>query len=166
MTEYPWYGWTEGTDLQQGDLIRDCPLAQLSESVETLRTKYDVVILSQSCDLANDKLKLAQVCPYWTLDELSAKTEFFRGKRGREELRRGNLPGYHLLNQYELPESKSDFLVVVFRLQFAVKFETMSSLANAQSPRLRLLPPYREHLAQTLARFYMRVGLPIDIPAF
>ena len=25
-------------------------------------------------------------------------------------------------------------------------------------------PPYREHLAQAFARFFMRVGLPIDIP--
>ena len=30
--------------------------------------------------------------------------------------------------------------------------------------RLRLCPPYREHLAQSFARFFMRVGLPIDIP--
>jgi hypothetical protein len=32
--------------------------------------------------------------------------------------------------------------------------------------RLRLLPPYREHLSQSFARFFMRVGLPIDIPPF
>jgi hypothetical protein len=30
--------------------------------------------------------------------------------------------------------------------------------------RLRLCPPYREHLAQAFARFFMRVGLPSDIP--
>jgi hypothetical protein len=32
--------------------------------------------------------------------------------------------------------------------------------------RLRLLPPYREHLSQAFARFFMRVGLPVDIPPF
>ena len=32
--------------------------------------------------------------------------------------------------------------------------------------RLRLLPPYREHLSQSFARFFMRVGLPIDTPSF
>ena len=26
--------------------------------------------------------------------------------------------------------------------------------------------PYREHLAQAFARYFMRVGLPVDIPAF
>lgn len=35
-----------------------------------------------------------------------------------------------------------------------------------QPKRLRLLPPYREHLAQAFARSFMRVGLPIDIPVF
>ena len=32
--------------------------------------------------------------------------------------------------------------------------------------RLRLNPPYREHLSQAFARFCMRVGLPVDIPPF
>jgi len=36
----------------------------------------------------------------------------------------------------------------------------------ADGRRLRLLPPYREHLSQAFARFFMRVGLPVDIPAF
>jgi hypothetical protein len=30
-------------------------------------------------------------------------------------------------------------------------------------PRVRLLPPYREHLSQAFARFFMRVGLPQPI---
>jgi len=30
-------------------------------------------------------------------------------------------------------------------------------------PRLRLLPPYREHLSQAFARYFMRVGLPSNI---
>jgi hypothetical protein len=33
-------------------------------------------------------------------------------------------------------------------------------LQEQQLPRLRLLPPYREHLSQAFARFFMRVGLP------
>jgi len=32
--------------------------------------------------------------------------------------------------------------------------------------RLRLLPPYREHLSQAFARYFMRVGLPQDIRPF
>jgi len=30
----------------------------------------------------------------------------------------------------------------------------------------RRLPPYREHLSQAFARYFMRVGLPQDITPF
>jgi hypothetical protein len=33
-------------------------------------------------------------------------------------------------------------------------------LRERQRPRLRLRSPYREHLSQASARFFMRVGLP------
>ncbi len=36
-------------------------------------------------------------------------------------------------------------------------------LLERGEPRLRLRPPYREHLSQAFARFFMRVGLPTDI---
>ena len=37
---------------------------------------------------------------------------------------------------------------------------------RADRPHLRLITPYREHLSQAFARFFMRVGLPSDIPPF
>ena len=166
MIEYPWFGLADGADLEQGDLIASCPFDRVEAAGEADRKTFDVIVLSQSCDLANGKLELVQVCPYWSLEVFAQKSEVFRGKRGREELRRGNLPGYHLLNRCELPAMPTDFLVANFRMQFAIEFATMKTLASSQRPRLRLWPPYREHLAQALARFYMRVGLPIDIPSF
>jgi len=38
-----------------------------------------------------------------------------------------------------------------------------SLLKQRGHSRFRLLPPYREHLSQAFARFFMRVGLPIPI---
>lgn len=38
-----------------------------------------------------------------------------------------------------------------------------SLLIMRNQPRLRLLPPYREHLSQSFARFFMRVGLPVGV---
>lgn len=38
-----------------------------------------------------------------------------------------------------------------------------SFLQNKQQSRLRLRPPYREHLSQAFARFFMRVGLPTGV---
>jgi hypothetical protein len=166
MNDYPWYGLPDGDDLQQGDLLYSCPFDRVDAPGEAGRQNYNVVVMSHSCDLVNDKLVLIQVCPFWELETLAKRAEFFGGKRGREEIRRGNVPGYHLLNSSSLAVLPTGFLVVDFRSQFAVNSLTLNSLAAAQKPRLRLLPPYREHLAQALARFYMRVGLPIDIPPF
>jgi hypothetical protein len=32
--------------------------------------------------------------------------------------------------------------------------------------RLRLLPPYCKHFSQSFTRYFMRVELPVDLPAF
>lgn len=166
MSDYPWYGLADSDELQQGDILFDCPFDRVDSSGEVDRKKYNVVIMSHSCDLAHGKLDMIQVCPFWDFERLANDVEFFRAKRGRDELRRGGLPGYHLLNRCLLPEKQTGLLVIDFRMQFALEFNQLKTLATSQKPRLRLLPPYREHLAQALARFYMRVGLPVDIPAF
>lgn len=163
---YPWYGLTLGDGLEQGDVLRECPIFRPTAADEVQRQRADVIILSQSCDLANDKLEIVQVCPVFSLDELAATVERFRNKRGREDLRRGNFPGFHLLSRCELPGHESDFWVCDFRSLFGVHVAVAKALAADQSPRVRLLPPYREHLAQAFARFFMRVGLPVDVPPF
>jgi hypothetical protein len=163
--DYAWYRAVTGEQLEQGDLLRKCPhyrpvAGNLDEDL------YDVILLSHSCDLANDKLVTLQACPVWSLDALGEQIEYLKSRRGKEDLRRGNLPGYHLLNRCELKSLEHDFLVVDFRALFGVPLATVKQLVSQQSPRLRLLPPYREHLAQAFARFFMRVGLPIDVPPF
>jgi len=70
------------------------------------------------------------------------------------------------LNRCGLPGHERDFLLVDFTRVFTVDASLVRELASHQDPRLRLNPPYREHLAQAFARFFMRVGLPVDIPPF
>jgi hypothetical protein len=163
---YPWYGAVHDPRLEQGDLLRDCPSFRLEADGTFTRERRNCVALSHSCDLANDKIQIVQLGPYWPLEEVSRQVDYFRGRRGREDLRRGNVPGYHLLNRCELPGLEHDFLVVDFRSLFGLHLQTAAELAAAQLPRVRLLPPYRKHLAQAFARFFMRVGLPIDVPPF
>ena len=130
------------------------------------RFSIDAIVVSQSCDLTNKKLEIVQVCPIFTLEELSDRVDQFSSRRGREDLRRGYFPGYHLLNRCTMAGHESDFWVCDFRSLFGLHLMVAKSLAMTQSPRLRLLPPYREHLAQAFARFFMRVGLPTDVPPF
>jgi hypothetical protein len=171
MKDYPWYEVvSEEDELMQGDFIMDCPVvippSEISDDIKVRIINYDVVIMSQSCDLVQRKLDLVLVCPVWPLNEFEKKSDFFKSKEGKEALRRGNVPGYHLLNKCEIDGFQTDYLVVDFRNVYSVPFDFIVELAKRRGKRLRLLPPYREHLSQAFARFFMRVGLPVDIPPF
>jgi len=172
MEEYPWYAIVDGKQpLLQGDFINSCPvvippLAMDSPVVPAEVIEYDVAILSQSCDLEQGKIDLVLVCPVWPLSEFESRSEFFKSRKGKEALRQGNFPGYHLLNKCGINGFETDYLVVDFRSVYSVAFNLLLELGRKNDKRLRLLPPYREHLSQAFARFFMRVGLPVDIPPF
>lgn len=83
-----------------------------------------------------------------------------------EEARRGQLPAFHALNECKLPNAGREFRVVDFRRIYALPLDFTREFAMKTPDRIRLLPPYREHLSQAFARFFMRVGLPTDIPPF
>ena len=173
MKDYPWYEIVEGEELLQGDIIESCPIIILSStigdssgSIDVDVIEYDVIIMSQSCDLINKKLELVLVCPIWPLSEFESRNPSYKSPKMKESLRRGYLPGYHLLNKCEIDGFNKEFLVVDFRSVYSVPFDFLMELAKKRDKRLRLLPPYREHLSQAFARFFMRVGLPVDIPPF
>ena len=163
---YPWYSAVSGSDLEQGDIVLSCARVDVQEDGSILRRESDVVILSHSCDLAHDKLDSVQVCPIVDLETLALHMPFFQSRKGREEMRRGHIPGYHLLNRCEFTGHEMDFGVCDFRSVFGVHKATLVSQVESMPSRLRMMPPYREHMAQAFARFFMRVGLPIDIPSF
>jgi hypothetical protein len=175
--DYPWYALVEGPTLLQGDFLDQCPILippddfQLPKSGEPTEIKvglrtYDIIVMSQSCDLEQGKIDLVLVCPHWSLEQLAAENDFFKSSSGKEQLRRGNIPGYHLLAPCELNEAKRGIRVVDFRSIYSLPYKFVKNFATKQGRRLRLLPPYREHLSQAFARFFMRVGLPVDIPPF
>lgn len=171
MKKYPWYEIVEGAEILQGDFITSCPIIippidmgdreVIAEVIE-----YDVVVMSQSCDLIQKKLELVLVCPIWQLKEFVEKNPNYKNPKMKESLRRGYLPGYHLLNKCEIDGFEKDFLIVDFRSVYSVPFNFLTEFAQRVGKRMRLLPPYREHLSQAFARFFMRVGLPLDIPSF
>ena len=172
MSVYPWYCILTGDDpLQQGDFIPSCPIIiptvdLNSKEIETTVREYNVVVMSQSCDLIQGKVELVLVCPLWTLKEIEEENEFYKSTRWKNMLRRGYIPGYHLLNKCDLEEFERDFVVVDFKNVYSVPFEYLTELYQSNGKRLSLMSPYKEHLSQAFARFFMRVGLPIDIPEF
>lgn len=185
---YPWYGVVHDASLMQGDfffrlpayvpqyagelaqvLDRDAPTDLEAEpiDVDVLLGRYDVVVLSQSCDLLNRKnLPLSVlVCPIFDLEGAKQHIKSLADKKVLDEARQGKMPGIHMLAACDVPEFSLGIQLALFHQVFTIPFAYIKSAAEIQSPRLRLLPPYREHLAQAFARFVMRVGLPQDIPS-
>jgi len=167
---YPWYSVVESDVLEQGDLIESCPVYLPVEDLDdpTLAMfdweERDLIVLSQSCDLVPGREKLTEVLlgTVWDRSEL---TGYLATSKGMEDARRGNLPGFHVLAACEANGFSREVRVVDFRRVFSLPVRFVRKKA-ADGRRLRLLPPYREHLSQAFARFFMRVGLPVDIPAF
>jgi hypothetical protein len=169
---YDWYEIVDtDANLSQGDFINECPIIvptpnKLGEVQDAEVKNYNVIVISQSCDLEFKKVDLVLVCPYWELSQFEKMNNFYKSTEGKESLRRGYLPGYHLLNEIAIEGYEMGYLVVDFRNVYGVPFDFLRDLAKRKGKRIRLLPPYREHLSQSFARFFMRVGLPVDIPKF
>ena len=173
---YPWYTLIQDESLEQGDIFNSCPVIEplqpvgadgnIEAEIDADVNLYDVLVLSQSCDLAEGKIQTVLVCPHWPVTKLDEWEDHFKSSKGKEDVRRGNIPGLHLIASCDIEGFSSPVHVVSFRQVFSLPFGYVKKLADFNIPRLRLLPPYREQLAQAFARFIMRVGLPVDIPAF
>ncbi len=171
MEAYPWYRVVSAdASCLQGDILRSCPVVVPAtasqfdaEGISAEVLEYDVVILSQSCDLVQRKVDIVLVSPVWELGVMGERSQYLRSRDGREALRRGALPGYHLLNACDIQGFEFPHLVVDFHNVYGVPVDFLFAHARDSGERVRLLPPYREHLAQAFARFFMRVGLPVDI---
>jgi hypothetical protein len=170
---YPWYQVVQGTDLAQGDLLDRCPvfmppadLTEPSDDAAFAWQERDVIVMTQTCDLVPGREKVTEVllCTAWSRSDV--KSGHLATPRGLEDARRGNLPGYHLLAECNLPGMVQGLRIVDFRRVYSLPLPFIRQHATRAGDRLRLLPPYREHLSQAFARYFMRVGLPQDIPPF
>ena len=64
------------------------------------------------------------------------------------------------------PVDNRQALVADFRQIFSLPVGYLTHRADQLGPRQRLLSPYLEHFSQAFARYFMRVGLPSDIPRY
>lgn len=166
-----WFSLINKDDgIKQGEFIYDCPIITPPKSLKQKTykldvTTYDVIILSQICDIEHGKISYILVCPYYPLSSLE-KNPKFESSVGKEILRRGNIVGLHLRNKCEIEGYNTDFLVVDFRKVYSIYKNYLIKFINKQDKSICLDSPYREHLSQAFARFFMRVGLPNDIPPF
>ncbi len=172
---FSWYRIVRGSELQQGDILEECPVFIPPDDFSLDGPApvvfdwevRDVGVMTQSCDLVTGREKASEVllCPFWGSSQFRAPHHLATA-RGLEDARRGNLPVFHLLAAGTEPAFQREVRVVDFRHIHTLPLAHLRFQAEKRGDRLRLLPPYREHLSQAFARFFMRVGLPVDIPPF
>ncbi len=193
-----WYEIASGAELRQGSLLRDFPTAMPPKDVTFDKgqpkivggkvKRNDIVVLSQSCDLAQNKSGLVFVAPLVEIEspelvivapvvELE-KADKLAGLRVlqdeellgrfREQIRRGYQPPLHMLAACDIEGYVREIQVVDFRQATTVNFGHLKKVALEANSHVRLLSPFREQLSQAFARFFMRVALEGDteIPAF
>ena len=180
MSEEDWYEPVVGPSLLQGDLIMRCPIFTIEgglkwpivtqPQVHVDAKTLDVIVVTQSCELDNrktDTVLLARIISWQLLvrRENERGNESVKGSKFRKLLIDGFVPGLSLLNK-RVADPGLPWSVVDFRQIFGLPRTFLEQFAGSQSSRLRLRSPYREHLAQAFARFFMRVGLPDDASAF
>jgi hypothetical protein len=166
MEAYPWYKIVESPEqLEQGDIIFNCPIVQLKfidENLKAFKGIANVIILSQSCDLENKKVENVLVCRVYEKKEFSKlKTDFTKSRQ--EQLRKGLFVKYRELEKCNLDPFLLDNLIVDFQETHSLPIDFIIQIVQSTPKRIRLLPPYREHLAQAFAFFYMRIALPADL---
>jgi hypothetical protein len=166
--KYEWYKVINNSEeITQGDIIRNCPVLKIDttipDNIHEIKAEVgfiDAVVMTQACDLQNDKVEYVILCSLTEHSESGFRPEDLEG------IRQGRQPAYHMINEYDSKDFNMGFQIVDFRNIYSLPIKQLKAIAIEQEIRLRILPPYREHLAQAFARFFMRIGLPSDIPSF
>jgi hypothetical protein len=164
--------------LRQGDFLPGClvPIPVFdptnfgkyssSQEVEIEIEEYDLIILTQSCDLENGKISRVLLCPIYSIDEYEKFNPQFKKKGVWNEVLKGRKEGLHLLCSPINPENNREARVVDFRQVYSLPYDYVVKHAMQLGDRWRLKSPYLEHFSQAFARLFMRVGLPSSIPRF
>jgi hypothetical protein len=163
----------KGDELRQGDVLENCAIAivpnafsQESNEDEVLIETRRLIVVTQSCDLANGKAPYVALCPIHRLKEMEQADEKFT-ERGRwEEVRRCRVEGLYMLPSLTPDETNRNELVADFRMIVSLPMGYLKGHAISIGERPRLESPFVEHFSQSFARFFMRVGLPSQIPKF
>jgi hypothetical protein len=168
--DYPWYKVVDETQLAQGDFLTSLPIVIFQPPFEpflrgeppnTVVRTFHAIIMTQSCDLFPEKTENVLVCPHFLPEEIEGIQEA-KSKGGRARIQKGAMPSLHVLPPCSIVGHESDCRIVNFRQVASVPLGLVQAHVEVSPERLRLLPPYREQMAQAFGRFVMRVGLPVE----
>src|SRR5439155_1485760 len=156
-------------DLSQSDLLDDCPILvwklappPLDLAVPPEVRIIRVVVLTQACDLAQDKTTRVVVAPVHEAAELVAKNLLKAGAI-RDQVRRGQVFGWYFLPAAPAPINLAESIVDLRELH-TIERRTLEYLIGAGKRVCCLRTPWREHLAPHFRTTYTRIALPEPYP--
>lgn len=153
---------------EQGDQFFDLVVRYAVHDPETGeynigRETGDVIVATHSCDIKQQKVSRIEVVPVHPLsDWLYEQPEMLNDLDG---IRKGMSPGYYLLPGWPLASQIRARATRIICFDEKLSISWLELEMALQGTRLRLRSPYKEHFGQALARFYMRIGLPEDMPS-
>lgn len=166
-----WYEVIEGDSLEQGDLLSGVvtPRAIIDPEAEGgFRIRVgsgSYIILSQTCDLEHDKVQEVLLASVRAYQDLAQEAEPARRTAFREALIQGAEFAYFLLDEFD-GSPHLVWSIVNFHQLRLIDIVSCRTQALNSGPRLRLVSPYKESLAQSFGRYMMRVALPHTAHAF
>lgn len=179
MTIEPFWVEINEATLRQGDYLPGClvPIPVFdpttfgkkdneTQDVEIDIKEFDLIVVTQSCDLDNKKIGQVILCPIFSILEYEKANSAFAKKGKWNEVLKGRVEGLHLLASPENPDKNREALVVDLRQIYTLPYEYLLKHTSGLGSRWRLKSPYLEHFSQAFARLFMRVGLPSSIPPF
>ena len=170
VMDYQWYTVVNGIDLQQGDFIYDLDVPYVTETrgeeAPVRVDVYNTIVMTQSCDIPKEAIDNITMCPVWDLEDAIKFNSQFGNNNYLERVRKGQVLAFHLLNKCDIEGYKRDFVVVQFEKIIVRPKKTVLELLESTENHLRLLPPYREEMAQRFGMFFSRVAEPIEVPSF
>jgi hypothetical protein len=172
--------WAEEAKVN-GASAASAEVPEATPQTESLKKRHeiiaeDVIVMTQACDLEHGKVSDVVVCPHYALsyfrehiwkpdqERKQQKTNSETWQKHFKGMADGHLWNLCVVNSSAIEGHAMEHRVVDFHAIYTVPRDFLESLLKErQKPRLRLLPPYREHLSQAFARFFMRVGLPAPL---
>jgi hypothetical protein len=150
--------------IDQGDLIDDCLILWIkdvqpppgSQPIVDFALRR-IIVLTQTCDLANDKATMVNVAEVFDAQDLIDQ-KLFKAADVKGPLRAGRIWGWYFLPA-DAALGLGEMIVDLRRLH-TVRLDLLGNLCLAGKRRGRLQPLYREHMAKHFADTFSRIGLP------
>ena len=171
-----WLKEVSDKPLEQGSIILDFPLPEIMEfdvkendesnKISVNITNQAAIIMTQSCDIINEKVNNIMLCPVYTLGQYieALHDNGYSNKKiesSIDNMRKNAEYSKFLIDETSLCDI-DDYLVVDFDSVVALPINAVKRIAK-QKKTLVLESPYRERMAQNYAFFYMRIGYDKDI---